>query len=211
MAGGDPSPVEPRRLFGVPILYTGPWQAVGSYHGLIHGITDYGTLDPRGITERAQHGIRQCDICFALLGEEDCYGTLVEIGYAKGIGKPVVVGVEAHLVVRRDEHGLPLHQMGTELWFAIEMADVRLSGGNADGVLRQFAALLRMIGNRRGADISHADNRQDCGMRLWDAIRRLFRRPRQQRLLASTAPALLLAAPHVRLRYVCRQSSACQT
>jgi len=151
-ADSPTSPVEERFLFGVRFLYTGPWQAVGSYHGLIHGITDYGSLDPRGIIQRAKHGIRQCDICFAFLDSVFCYGTLAEIGYAKGRGKPIVVGVADHLIGQRDEHGLPLHQMGTELWFAIEMADVRLSGGNADGILRQFAALLAMVGDQKVAD-----------------------------------------------------------
>ena len=138
------SSVLERHLFGVRFLYTGPWQAVGSYHGLVHGITDYGTLDPRGIVARAQHGIEQCDICFALLDGEDCYGTLAEIGYAKGLGKPIVVGVEDHLSQRE-----PPHQMGTELWFAIEMADIRLCGGNAGSILRQFAELLALVGGRR--------------------------------------------------------------
>ena len=128
----------------MPLLYTGPWQAVGSYHGLVHGITDCMSIEPRGIVERAQHGIRQCDICFAFLDDDDCYGTLAEIGYAKGLGKPIVVGVEDHLSQRE-----PPHQMGTELWFAIEMADIRLCGGNASSILRQFAELLALVGGRR--------------------------------------------------------------
>lgn len=143
------SSVEQRYLLGVRFLYTGPWQAVGSYHGLVHGITDYGTLDPRGIVSRAQHGIDLCDICFALLDGEDCYGTLAEIGYAKGIGKPVVVGVQGNIVGLRDKRGLPLHQMGSELWFAIEMADVRLYSGNVRGILFQFARLLAMVSGHR--------------------------------------------------------------
>ena len=132
------SPVEPRDLYGVPLLYTGPWQAVGSYHGLVHGITDCMTIEPSGIVARAQHGIRQCDICFALLDDDDCYGTLAEIGYAKGLRKPVVVGVADNLT-RCDPEGRLVHQMGTELWFAIEMADIRGKHGFAHGGAARIA------------------------------------------------------------------------
>lgn len=141
------SPVARRELHGVAFLYTGPWQAVGSYHGLIHGITDCGGAEPRGIVARAQHGIQQCDLCFALLDGADCYGTIAEIGYAKGLGKPLIVGIDRHAYNDHDDPRWADSDDGScaEQWFAGEMADVQLRGGVTE-ILRQFAALLGMCG-----------------------------------------------------------------
>lgn len=131
------SPLELRLLCGEPFLYAGPWQARGGYHGLIHGITDCGSVDEHTILARAKHGIEQCDVFFALLDGLDCYGTLVEIGYAQGLGKPVIIGVEGGAGEDpRWGRGFP-----AELWFAITAADVRLFGRVAD-ILQQFAAIL---------------------------------------------------------------------
>lgn len=40
---------------------------------------------------RAIKGINDCDLLFAWIESEDCYGTIAEIGYAKGIGKKVII------------------------------------------------------------------------------------------------------------------------
>ncbi len=123
----DPvSPIQRRELFGVPFEYTGPWQADASHHG----ITDCGAVEERTIVERAKSGIDQCDVFFGLLDGCNC-GTLAEIGYANGIGKPIIIGV-------------PREPLWTEeFWFSIAMADIRLLGTIED-ILRQFAALLAL-------------------------------------------------------------------
>jgi nucleoside 2-deoxyribosyltransferase len=94
---------------------------------------------------RAMHGIQQWDVFFALLDDEDCYGTLAELGYAKGIGKQIVVGVHSDVVKPfYDKHGGD-HWGGSELWFAIAMADFRIDGDGTSSILHQFAKKLRVI------------------------------------------------------------------
>lgn len=64
--------------------------------------------------------IKECDIFFAYLFSNDCYGTLAEIGYAKALGKTIYICVANN--VKKD------------LWFSILCAD-EIFTGNIEQVL----------------------------------------------------------------------------
>lgn len=60
--------------------------------------------------------IHRADVVFAWLDGADLYGTLVEIGYARGIGKPVWIGTKDYETYRSGE------ELNRELWFAETIA-----------------------------------------------------------------------------------------
>jgi hypothetical protein len=79
--------------------YVGPFY-VGCDHGCYHGPTSHGCgrhlLRPDGVEREqvamaCQAAIRQSDLVFCFIESLDCYGTLVEIGWAQMAGVPVVM------------------------------------------------------------------------------------------------------------------------
>lgn len=62
-----------------------------------------------------RRAIRRSSLIFAWIDAFDCYGTLIEIGYALGLGIPVVVACPPDF--NRDEH-----------WMAFGMANARAEG-----------------------------------------------------------------------------------
>ncbi|MDH1337628.1 AlpA family phage regulatory protein [Comamonas thiooxydans] len=113
------APLEQMKFVGTntSFMYSGPWKARGSYHGYIHGTT---SCSPSTSQEAAYlgaiQGISRADVVVAFLEDHEAFGTLAEIGYAKGIGKRVVVITSPKLAGYSDG-------FGTELWFSIRMAD----------------------------------------------------------------------------------------
>lgn len=112
---------------GAGLHFTGPWwQGTDSGgHGLScsssrpHG---YGLQIPHSglnddeirnlcteVLSAVQCAIRRSDLLFAWMDSSDCYGTIYEIGYAKALGKPVVVGISEEFC------GLPVCD---ELWLS---------------------------------------------------------------------------------------------
>jgi hypothetical protein len=89
--------------------YTGPFrQVVTDYDepknlGYFHGSTGSGShgqmerLDQRAVVSRCLMGIDQSDMVFAYINSEDCYGTLVEIGYAHARGKPITLATASDM------------------------------------------------------------------------------------------------------------------
>jgi len=113
----------------ISFAYSGPY-TIGDDHGCAHntvrGSTTHGSgptcaerrhdrhinqLRARGIFHRAMSGIKQADAMFAWIKDEECFGTLVEIGYAKSLGIPIYLAHHPDV----DPNG--------ELWFAFEAAD----------------------------------------------------------------------------------------
>lgn len=113
------APVEEKTFYGTStsFMYSGPWKASGSYHGYIHGTT---SCSPGAAREAAYlgaiQGISRADVVIAFLEDREAFGTLAEIGYAKGLGKRVVV-------ITSSKIGSYSERFDTELWFAIRMAD----------------------------------------------------------------------------------------
>lgn len=100
---------------GVRLHYSGPWWRDSYCHGFSdesgfpHGYTAeaHAEIAPlqAEIANAAASGIAKADMLFAWVDSSDCFGTLVEIGYAKGLRKVVVVAFSSRLNCR-------------ELWFA---------------------------------------------------------------------------------------------
>lgn len=113
------APVEKMTFSGTStsFMYSGPWKARGSYHGYVHGTTSCspGTSQEAAYLGAIQ-GISRADVVIAFLEDHEAFGTLAEIGYAKGLGKRIVVITSPKLSSYSDGYG-------TELWFAIRMAD----------------------------------------------------------------------------------------
>lgn len=98
-------------------LYTGPF-FLGDNHGCLNSSKyhmldecSYGEISQKTVVEVCKRQIASADIFFAWLSADsnEAYGTLAEIGYAKGLGKPVYVACKP------DD--------GAETWFAKCLAD----------------------------------------------------------------------------------------
>lgn len=112
------------------LIYGGPY-FISCDHNCYHGPTRHGRGsgdpmacglggEPRDLTVmRCQQWIRSADVVFVWLNSTDAYGTLVEIGYAKAIGKPVFIAVD---MVSTNEENLA-NPYREDMWFACHMAD----------------------------------------------------------------------------------------
>lgn len=78
----------------------------GSFPSFCTGYDTYA----RSTFSRAMFGIEKADCVFAWLNSEECFGTLVEIGYAYGLKKKIYLAHPSHV----NPHG--------EMWFAFESA-----------------------------------------------------------------------------------------
>ena len=106
-------------------LYTtGPF-FISCNHGCYHGKNSHGVAAGRegcggkGVSAEVvpmvcMEQIRKSDFVFAYIDAESCFGTLCEIGYAVGIGKPVAV-------MFADE------ELRTKMWFTAEVANIEFN------------------------------------------------------------------------------------
>lgn len=131
--------------------YVGPYHASdgeGSGHATIvaectHGIRTYGKgenlyypdddiyhpdheFDPWVVFDSCLSGIDECDTLFAWIDSLDCYGTLAEIGYAKGLKKDVFIGIDEKLSIPiaqfYDSYKPHNINQSHDLWFVEKMA-----------------------------------------------------------------------------------------
>ena len=134
--------------------YTGPFYTTGCTHGNpcggvddedSHGVyaqEELGAHDGQ-IGTRAPVVVRLCraaikasDALFAWIDSPDCYGTIVEIGYALALGKKVWVSGP---------------KMYRDMWFIYEAADIRrFDFSDPRDALRQCIEVVR-VANRVGA------------------------------------------------------------
>jgi hypothetical protein len=77
----------------IDCVYTGPEDTAGA------------------VFKRAMDGIKKADCVFAWIADHQCYGTLVELGYARALGKRIYI---AHS---------PIIEPVGELWFALRTAE----------------------------------------------------------------------------------------
>lgn len=113
---GNGSPDEPWPVLGNVIYddhhYTGPFYFPCNHIG--RGDHATGVLKHAGdsrarrpkIAKRCLEAIERSDVLFAWIDSPDCYGTLVEIGYARGLGKMIWIAFDVHM---------------DDFWFATEM------------------------------------------------------------------------------------------
>ena len=129
---GMPAPgCEPRTTCGdVLVTYCGP-HAIDGWHGSSHGPATHGNSEfssesqCRGeITKRCCDQIAAADGIAVYIETLDCYGTLVEIGYAAALDKPTVVCISPRVnalaaVPQIPDVGtdIPMIRAVTELWF----------------------------------------------------------------------------------------------
>ncbi|UPZ27689.1 DUF559 domain-containing protein [Streptomyces sp. LRE541] len=106
---------------------------------------DYGERD--ATLRRCLRSIDRSDVVFAWLQDLTAYGTLTEIGYAKGRGKNVIVASPEKpgmvndfyqdAMSGRDSHALCMHN----LWFAFTLADTFIKASTPLEALKQYADL----------------------------------------------------------------------
>lgn len=84
----------------------------------------------RATFERAMSGIAQCDVFVAWLADDaqQAHGTLLEIGYARALGEPIVVMYDPACSGPR-----------SELWFAHQAATASLPARNPAEGMRAVA------------------------------------------------------------------------
>ena len=132
---------------GVVFAYSGPW-TVGCDHGCAHVAgdpnpwansemaasygtgthgaadndcsSDTGTGDAGSIVfERSMSGIAKADAVFVWLEDAECYGTLLEIGYAFAMKKPIYLAYAPNV------------SPNGEMWFAFKAASKIIQSPNA--------------------------------------------------------------------------------
>lgn len=98
-------------------IYTGPFFR-SCDHGCSHGSNTHGATE--GCSDGATHdeilarnndAIDNADLVFVYITQEDCYGTLVEIGRASAKGKRIVIAFATGFEHKED------------FWYAVESAD----------------------------------------------------------------------------------------
>jgi very-short-patch-repair endonuclease len=122
------------------LVYVGPYFCSGAGHGLTHVPNAHGFVegiygasptqrpdDRQLVLEgRCLDALRRADLVFAWLDDTTAYGTLVEIGYAKALGKTIVIGIAKGFDA-------------SDLWFAVGLAEWMLPEAISPAVaLRMF-------------------------------------------------------------------------
>lgn len=144
---------------GIRLHYSGPWwmdlfggHGCVEWTGFPHGysISDE-HLEPlnheaaddrkrkvqREVSVAVSKAIIQCDLLFAWIDSTDCYGTLVEIGFAKGLGKPVAVAVSRDIEA-------------SQLWLASAAATYPMVASSAKEAWSDFWGTVE-LGHRESA------------------------------------------------------------
>lgn len=130
--------------------YVGPLPMMGRGHGVpvpsTHGLGSEGMIDEDEVDsyfnnvyqsqERFKRDfivdlclgcIDDCDVLFAWIETLDCYGTLAEIGYARGKNKLILIGISEDLAIptsRFTEYSKPHNVLEShDLWFIETLAD----------------------------------------------------------------------------------------
>ncbi|HYH65581.1 MAG TPA: hypothetical protein VD866_12865 [Urbifossiella sp.] len=101
-------PVMPNAIFGAHD-YVGPF-FVSDDHGCFHGQDTHGMActEARELVGVCLAAVMRADLVFAWVDALDCYGTVTELGFARGHGKEIVVaGPERY----------------RDMWFLYAMAD----------------------------------------------------------------------------------------
>jgi hypothetical protein len=109
-------PVMEKAIFGKH-AYVGPY-FVSCDHGCWHGDNTHGLRD---ITRETVFGlclaaVMRADLVFAWIDSQDCFGTIAELGFAKGHGKQIIIaGPEKY----------------EDMWFVYLLADRFIEAKNA--------------------------------------------------------------------------------
>ncbi|MFI9174886.1 DUF559 domain-containing protein [Streptomyces lincolnensis] len=159
----EPWPVLKRSVLGV-FDYVGPY-FVSDDHSCGHGPNThgcgndgcvpcftFGNLPKRTqVRELCLAAIDTADIVFAWLDDLTAYGTLVEIGYAKGRGKPIVIAAPEMpgtygWLSDADEVGMGIADSATnDLWFAFSCATSTITAATPNDALKRVVDLFPQL------------------------------------------------------------------
>jgi hypothetical protein len=122
---------------GEGIHFAGPF-FVGCDHGCghstnAHGITGGCIVTYAGRKETIRlctQALEESDVVFVWLDAPDAYGTLVELGYAKALGKRIIVAHPPQTLIRSGELDGDLNERD-DMWFAYSIADVEIAAPSA--------------------------------------------------------------------------------
>lgn len=85
-------------------------------------------------------GVRSCDVFFAFFETADAHGTLIEMGYAKALNKPIFSGF--NYTLGNPWTGEPYHGSGCfSLWFAKEISSEICQADSMRGLVNAFLPL----------------------------------------------------------------------
>lgn len=118
---------------GALIEYTGPFTVDCCNHGFYEEPHFTGE-DGEDTFRRARSGVEACDVFFAYIDDYECFGTLVEIGWATALRnsgqKKVVLGLSDTIGQRHLSTPVRHGQFNnrTEFWFAGMAADATIIG-----------------------------------------------------------------------------------
>jgi hypothetical protein len=122
---------------GEGVHLAGPF-FVGCDHGCGHGPQAHGITGGCIVTDAGQketvrlctQALEESDVVFAWLDALDAYGTLVELGYAKALGKRIIIAHPPQTAIRSDELSGDLEERN-DMWFAYSLADVEIAAPSA--------------------------------------------------------------------------------
>lgn len=152
-------PVLPRAVEGL-LDYAGPYP-MGCDHGCGHNAPHAsvwgvcgeasGTLDQAETQRLCFDAIRRTDLFFAWLDDPTAYGTLVEIGYAKALGKTIVVASPDPI---------------DDLWFATGCATSPLQASTPSSAIEALTREIRRVRARTDSPIEAAFWQENCRLNL---------------------------------------------
>jgi hypothetical protein len=136
-------------------IYSGPF-FVSCDHGCNHGPNTHGVLpawdqsadpcylpneyaqpDMREVTRRALEGVRMSQLVFSYINALDCIGTIMEIGIAVQMRKPVALCIDWR--INECEFGLPAQSPGVLMFAGIAESDLRWILNKELGALQVLA------------------------------------------------------------------------
>ena len=136
-------------------IYNGPY-FVSCDHGCNHGPTTHGVLpapnrsgdpcfqpgeyaqpDRLEVARRALEGVRKSQLVFAYIDALDCIGTIIEIGIAIQMRKPVALCIDMH--INEAEFWLPAQSPGVTVFPGIAKGELPLVLGGELGALQDRA------------------------------------------------------------------------
>lgn len=153
------SPIESQlQVYNYSLIYVGPF-FISCDHGCSHGSMTHGmgegcqswsedTIPSGGdrekfVVNKCITQISKADTIFAWIDKVDCFGTLLELGYARGLNKDIRVAVDsklenilkssnvdnAHLLIKHDgERNVGSHEM----WFLENISNKFIFSDNAN-------------------------------------------------------------------------------
>jgi hypothetical protein len=112
------------------------WTYAGPFWTSWHGALEEESHET--IFKRNMESIRKCDMLFAFIDSEDCYGTLAEIGFAHALGKSIYIVFD-----------YPLRYRMRDYWFITQCAQSADICENKNQLVRVFDIDLRREDARR--------------------------------------------------------------